>query len=69
MTNHATVSVSSKSFILTLHQLPKPIKTDRSSVVDLDTLNIISIALLECPFMPKQGPRSLILDLIIVKPI
>ena len=25
---------------------------------DLDSLNITSVALLGCPFMPKQGPRS-----------
>ena len=25
---------------------------------DLDSLNITSVALLRCPFMPKQGPRS-----------
>ena len=26
---------------------------------DLDSLNITSVALLGCPFMPKQGQRSL----------
>ena len=45
--------------------MAKPIKTDRSSVVDLDSLNIMSVALLKWPFVPKQGPRSKILDKIL----
>ena len=53
---HTKAIVSSKTIILTLSKLPKPMKTDRSSVVELDSLNITSIALPECPFMPKQGP-------------
>ena len=44
--------------IFTLLYLLKTIKTDRKSIVDLDSLNITSVALLRCPFMPKQGPRS-----------
>ena len=51
-----------KNHHLTRLPLLKPIKTDRSSVVDLDSLNMTSITLLECPFMPKQGPRSKVLD-------
>ena len=31
-------------------------------IVDLDGLDITSVSLPGCPFMPKQGPRSLILD-------
>ena len=45
--------------ILTLLKLLKPIKTDRKSIVDQYSLNITSVAPLGCPFMPKQGPRSL----------
>ena len=55
----------SKTIILTLLKLLKPIKTDTSSVVDLDSLNIMSVALLKWPFVPKQGPRSKILDKIL----
>ena len=40
----------------------KPIWNDRSSIVDFDSLNIMSVSLLGCPFVPKQGPWSWILD-------
>ena len=44
--------------ILILLERLKPIKTDRKSIVDLDSLNITSVAPLGWPFMPKQDPRS-----------
>merc|ERR1711953_139399 len=53
--NHIKVIVSSKMTILLW--LLKLLKTDRKSIVDLDSLNITSVAPLGCPFMPKQGPR------------
>ena len=65
--NHTKAICSSKATILTLLPLLKPIKTDRSSVVDLDSLNITSIALLKCPCMLKQGPRSSIRSKILDK--
>ena len=43
--------------ILTLLQHLKPLKTDRKSIVDQDSLNITSVATLGCPFMPKEDPR------------
>ena len=49
--------ISSKIIILTLRKRLKPIKTDRKSTVDQDSLNITSVAPLGCPFMPKQDPR------------
>ena len=55
---HAKAVCSSKTIILTLLPLRKPIKTDRKLIVDLDSLYITSVAPLGCPFMPKQGPRS-----------
>ena len=55
--SHIKVIISSKMTILTLLQHLKPIKTDRKSIVDQDSLNITSVAPLRCPFMPKQGPR------------
>ena len=50
------VIISSKITILTLLWHLKPIKTDRKSIVDQDSLNITSVAPLGCPFMPKQDP-------------
>ena len=47
----------------------KPIKTDRKSIVVSGSLDITSGSRLKWPFMPKQGPRCLILDWILVKPI
>ena len=55
--------------ILSLLKLLKPIKTDRKSIVVSGSLNITSGSLLKWPFMPKQGPRCLILDPILVKPV
>ena len=52
------VIFSFKTVILTLLKLLKPIKTDRKSMIDPDSPNIMSKARLECTFMPKQGPRS-----------
>ena len=49
---------SSKTTILTLLKLLKPIKTDRKSIVDSGSLDITSGSRLKWPFMPKQGPRS-----------
>ena len=43
---------------MSLLQFPKPIKTDRKSIVDSGGLDITSRSLLKWPFMPKQGPRS-----------
>ena len=60
---------SSKTTILTLLKLPKLIKNDRKSIVDSGGLDITSGSLLKWPFMPKQGPKSWILDPILVKPI
>ena len=45
----------SNTTILALLKLLKLIKTDRKSVVDLDSLNFTSVSLLGCPFMPKQS--------------
>ena len=47
----------------------KPIKIDRKTIVVSDSLDITSGFRLEWPFVPKQGPRCLILDCILVKPI
>ena len=55
---HAKVIISSKTTILTLLELLKPIKTDRKSIVDSGSLDITSGSPLKWPFMPKQGPRS-----------
>ena len=55
--SHIKVIISTKMTILTLLQHLKPIKTDRKSIVDQDSLNITSVAPLGCPFMPKQDPR------------
>ena len=55
--------------ILTLFELLKPIKTDRKSIVVSGSLDITSRSRLEWSFMPKQGPKCLILDWIVVKPI
>ena len=62
---HTKPIFSSKTTILPLLKLLKPIKTDRKSIVDLGSLDITSVALLGCSFMPKQGPRSKILDKIL----
>ena len=55
---HTKVIISSKTTILTLLKLLKPIKTDRKSIVDSGSLDITSGSRLKWPFMPKQGPRS-----------
>ena len=55
--------------ILSLLSLLKPIKTERSWVVVSGSLDITSGSRLKWPFVPKQGPRCLILDWILVKPI
>ena len=55
--NHIKTVFWSKTHILKVLEHLKPIKTDRKSIVDLDSLNITSVAPLRCPFMPKQGPR------------
>ena len=61
--------LSPKMIILTLFEHLKPIKTDRKSIVVSDSLDIMSRSRLKWPFMPKQGPRCLILDPIPLKPI
>ena len=58
-----------KTPILTLFELLKHIKTDRKSMVVLGSLDITSGSRLKLPFVPRQGPRCLILDWILVKPI
>ena len=58
ITIHAKVIISSKTTILTLLKILKPIKTDRKSIVDSDSLDITPGSRLKWPFMPKQGPRS-----------
>ena len=55
MKNHIKHVFSSKTTILTLLKLPKPIKIDRKSIVDSDGLNIKSVSLPGCPFMAGQG--------------
>ena len=45
---------------LTIKSFMKPLLNERKSNVDLDSLDITSVSLLGCPFMPKQGPRSLV---------
>ena len=55
---HTKPKFLSKTNILTLLKLPTPIKTDRTSIVDLDSLNITSV---------HAKPRSKILD--VTKPI
>ena len=42
--------------IFTLLKLPKPIKTERKSIVDSDGLNIKSVSRPGCPFVAGQGP-------------
>merc|ERR1711976_1046915 len=50
--------MSSKTTILTLLKLLKPVKSDGKSIVDSGSLDITSGSRLKWPFMPKQGPRS-----------
>ena len=59
----------SKTHILTLFELLKPIKTDRKSIVDSGSLDITSGSLQKWPFVPKQGPRAKVQGPILVKPI
>ena len=51
--DHIKAIISAKMIILTLLSRLKPLKTDRKSIVDQDSLNITSVAPLGCPFMPK----------------
>ena len=60
---------SSKMAILSLLWPLKAIKTDRKSIVVSGSLYITSRSRLKWPFVPKQGPRCLILDWILVKSI
>ena len=58
ITNHTKGIVSSQTTILTITSFVKPIQNDRCSIADLDSLNITSVSLLGCPFVPKQGTRQ-----------
>ena len=57
---YMNVIISFKTTILTLLQHLKPIKTDRKSIFYLDSLNITSVSLLECPVVPQQGTLYLV---------
>ena len=66
---HIKPICSSKTTMLTLFEHLKHIKTDRKSIVVSGSLDITSGSRLKWPFVPKQGPRCLILDWVLVKPI
>ena len=61
--------ISFEVTIWSLLQLLKHMKADRKSIVVPGSLDITPVCRLKWPSVPKQDPRCLILDWILVKPI